>query len=58
MYCEGYVKNNVGRDRRPDGVILECLVSQWEGGEVGKVGRWQDNEVGEWKRWEVSEVGR
>ena len=36
-YCEGYVKNNVGRDRRSNVVILECFVCRWEGGEVGKV---------------------
>ena len=37
-YCEGYVKNNVGRDRRPNVVMLECFVCRWEGGEAGKVG--------------------
>ena len=31
------VKNNVGRDRRPNVVILECFVCRWEGGEEGKV---------------------
>ena len=35
--CEGSVKNNVGRDRRPNVVILECFVCR-ECGKTGKVG--------------------
>ena len=52
MYSEGYVKNNVGRDRRPNVVILECSVCWWEG---VRQGRWKGSEVG---RWECSEVGK
>ena len=32
------LKNNVGIDRRPNVVILQCFVCWWEGGEARKVG--------------------
>ena len=50
-YYEGYVKNNVGRDRRPNVVILEYFVFSvggwWgrEGGRVVRQGRWEGSEV-------------
>ena len=38
-YCViNYVKNNVGRDKRPNVATLECLLCWWEGGEAEKVG--------------------
>ena len=44
-YCEDYVKNNVGRDRRPNVVILQWSVL-FVGGRVVRQGRWQGSEVG------------
>ena len=36
----------MGRDRRPNVVILECFVCRWKGDEAGKVGGQYGGKVG------------
>ena len=48
----------MGRDRRPNIVILECFICQWDRGEVGRWKRWEVSEVARWERWEGNEVKR
>ena len=54
LICEPSVKNNVGRDRRPNVVILECSIPQRETGEMGRWEKRETREVVRWERWEGS----
>ena len=59
-YCEPSVKNNVGRDKRPNVGILDCFICWWEGVEVEKVEGWWGDKVwnmGEQKGGKVEKVG-
>lgn len=62
-YMSLMLKTNLGRDRRPDVVILECFNCRWEGGEVervdrkdGRVTRWERWGLARWERWENGKV--
>ena len=50
----------MGRDRKPNVVILECFVCRWEGseGEDGRVLRWEGGKGGRLVKWEGGKGGR
>ena len=49
----------MGRNsRRPNIVILECFICQWEGNEVGRWERWDSGEVAKREIWRDGEVVR
>ena len=46
----------MGRDRRPNVVILKCFFFVSE--KVVRQGRWEGSEVARWERWENDEAER
>ena len=49
----------MGRNsRRPNIVILECFICQWEGNEMGRWERWDSGEVAKREIWRDGEVVR